>query len=79
MGELHFIGTYDLVKNVLRPIAIDFGTKRRPVVVQDFELVFRDDKAETLNSFLLDPLAFLRELNAALVEKYFDKPASANK
>lgn len=79
VGELHFIGTYDLVKNVLRPIAIDFGTKRRPVVVQDFELVFRDDKAETLNSFLLDPLAFLRELNAALVEKYFDKPASANK
>lgn|GEM_PF-964975 len=48
-------------------------------MVQDFELVFRDDKAETLNSFLLDPLAFLRELNAALVEKYFDKPASANK
>lgn len=69
--DIKFIGTYDIITNELNPIALDFDQKRRPVVVQNFILTLNDNEVDTLNRFLLDPLAYLKNINAALVKKYF--------
>ncbi|PZM87046.1 MAG: hypothetical protein DLD55_03420 [candidate division SR1 bacterium] len=69
--ELKLIGSYDIINNELHPIAIDFGKNRRPVIVQGLKLIFRDDQTAELNAFLLNPLEYLRNLNPALVKKYF--------
>jgi len=69
---IKFIGTYDVVNNTIKPISIDFWEKRRPVIVQWFALILAEDQQETLNTFLLNPLEYLRKLNPALVKRYFD-------
>jgi hypothetical protein len=69
---IKFIGTYDVVNNTIKPISIDFWEKRRPVIVQWFALILAEDQQETLNTFLLNPLEYLRKLNPELVKRYFD-------
>lgn len=71
VGKVKFIGNYDIVTNELNPISLDFGTARRPVLIQNFSLTLRDDQSEVLNAFVLDPLESLRKINTALVKKYF--------
>lgn len=73
--NIKFIGTYDIIKSELNPIAIDFWTERRPVIIQNLSLIFRDDQVSNLNAFLLDPIKYLEDMNPALVKKYFPKKA----
>lgn len=69
--DVQFIGTYDLVTNRLDPIALDFWTARRPVIVQWLVLLLRDQNIEQINGFVLDPISFLKKINPALVRRYF--------
>lgn len=55
----------------IKPLSLDFGSARRPVAIQKFSLILRDDQIDFLNSFALDPLAVLKQHNKALVKKYF--------
>lgn len=71
INKIAFIGSYDIISNELSPLALDFGHQRRPVVVQGLKLYLNDQHVEELNRFLLDPLAYLKSLNPALVKKYF--------
>lgn len=71
IDAVKFIGNYDIVTNELKPIFLDFGSVRRPVLVQNFSLTMRDDQRDVLNAFALNPLESLRKINKALVKKYF--------
>lgn len=68
---IKFIGVYDIVSSEIKPLSLDFWTVRRPVIVQKFSLLLREDQVDTLNRFVLNPLSVLRQHNKALVQKYF--------
>ena len=68
---IKFIGVYDIVSSEIKPLSLDFWTVRRPVIVQKFSLLLREDQVDTLNRFVLDPISVLRQHNKALVQKYF--------
>lgn len=72
VGGIKFIGNYDVVTDVLAPIALDFGEVRSPLVFQRFQLVFKEDQQEYLTKFLLDPVEYLRAINPKLVDRYFN-------
>lgn len=69
--KLKFIGVYDIVSSEVKPLSLDFWTLRRPVIIQKFSLLLREDQVDILNRFVLDPISVLRQHNKALVEKYF--------
>lgn len=73
VGGVKFIGDYDVVTDILAPIALDFEQARDPLIVQKFELTFKEDQQEKLTRFLLDPIEYLRTINKKLVEKYFQE------
>ena len=69
-GWIGFIANYDSLKRELNPISINF-TNRNPIIVQGLTLTLKDENIEKINNFLSDPLKTLKELNPALVERYF--------
>lgn len=71
VAGIKFIGNYDVVTDILAPIALDFGESRSPLVFQRFQLVFKEDQQENLTRFLVDPVAYLRGINPRLTDKYF--------
>lgn len=74
VGWITFVGTYDVVENIMKPIALDesnFRNMNRSIIVQWFSLEFTENGKEDINSFLSNPLEYLRRINVALVDKYF--------
>lgn len=69
--EIDFIGQYDLATNRLSQISLDFGEVRRPVIVQRLSFDLSEKTVDPINTFLLDPILYLRKLNPRLVEVYF--------
>lgn len=69
--EIDFIGQYDLATNRLNQISLDFWTVRKPLIVQRLSFEFNEKSVDQINAFLLDPIEYMRKINAKLVEVYF--------
>ena len=70
-GWISFSANYDSVSRELNPIAIFVTWRKTPIIVQGLKLTLKDDNIKEINDFLSDPLSKLKELNPALVERYF--------
>ncbi len=68
---ISFIGTYNLSKSELKPIALDFWATRRPIIVQGLAFSLKDEQLEEISIFMFNPLEYLKKLNPALVKRYF--------
>ena len=60
-----------MATNRLSQISLDFGEVRRPVIVQRLSFDLSEKTVDPINTFLLDPILYLRKLNPRLVEVYF--------
>lgn len=69
--DIKFIGNYDVTTDILTPIALNFEQARSPLIIEKFELIFKEDQQEKLTHFILDPIEYLKTINKKLVEKYF--------
>ena len=64
-----FTAMYDSVSRELNPISLVLSN--RTIIVQWLKLVLNDANAREIKDFLEDPIAQLKKLNPALVERYF--------
>lgn len=71
--DISFQASYNPINNELNPIALDFGTKHRPIIVQGFTLKLEDGSVDEINRFANKPLEVLKKINSALVKRYFPK------